>query len=199
MRPRRISPEFLAHADDTGVLMALLQSRYLPRLQRAWSEQTAHHSVVPLEPDDDSSRGQCGVSSVWTARQLCGEGYEAVVAEGMLQLTPDYFEPYVWVEVARARGGPLVVDVANRQFHELQRDGWYVGQTGQDDTDEPVGSFVRPRVYWADTWHNPFDVPRKKLMRRYQLLEEAIQHPYRQRGRRVLGTVRAWAEWQMLQ
>ncbi|WP_143074943.1 transglutaminase domain-containing protein [Streptomyces mangrovisoli] len=73
--------------------------RYRSRLEAAWSLSTAHPSYArePL-----SSKGQCGVSSVWLARRLRQRGIEATYCYGRLSFDDPSIssvDHHCWIEI----------------------------------------------------------------------------------------------------
>jgi hypothetical protein len=144
-----------------ALFRAALQTRRI--LERAWDGGTAYQGIT-LSPDDVPSRGQCGVSSVWAARQLLTNlGVNAQFTEGKIHLG-DHTDDHVWVEVHDVAEVPLVVDVTSDQYQSLHGTTVHVGQYGDDPgvSYEPIDHF------------DPYDIPRKKLMARYALLEQNI-------------------------
>lgn len=144
-------------------------------LERVWDDTTAHHSVVPVGANQPVSRGQCGVSSVWLARYLSGQGYQAFVAEGVATFGRQQDEGYVWVELEDPDPNrPMVVDIASDQFMTLFGTSVHVGFNGDD----------LPVTYTKEQTFSPFDVPRRKLMARYAILEGRVNNlwPWQRRG-----------------
>jgi hypothetical protein len=92
------------------------------RVERAWSEETAHRTVRPLKPEDVASRGQCGVTSRWL-KDVFRKDYDldTTYCIGELHagdaLSVDY---HCWLEVGDA-GSPeaVVVDLTADQAPEI--------------------------------------------------------------------------------
>jgi hypothetical protein len=135
-------------------------------LERVWDDQTAFHGVLPLGPEEPDSRGQCGVSSVWLARYLSGIGFQAMVAEGVVVLGNDREEDFVWVR-ARGSDGEYDADITSDQFRTLFGSKVHVGQADRGAAGDPV-------IYRAEILHDSYDVPRRKLMARYNYLENRV-------------------------
>ncbi|MEU4352343.1 hypothetical protein [Streptomyces sp. NPDC023838] len=109
---------------------------YRHRLEAAWSLSTAHPSYArePL-----SSKGQCGVSSVWLARQLRLREIEATYCYGRLSFDDPSIssvDHHCWIEIGPAADtARLVIDltcdqadgfeekVIYRRHDELTREG----------------------------------------------------------------------------
>ncbi|HSX00550.1 MAG TPA: hypothetical protein VLH38_05955 [Patescibacteria group bacterium] len=171
--------DFLATEPSMHEIFAIaLEERQ--RLERAWSHETAHHSVVHQD-GEPISRGQCGVSSVWLTRQLLERGYQARVAEGTIE-TDDLHEGFVWVQVERSHTEPLVVDITSDQFGSLHGNRVHVGQYSSGPG--TIGSYVLSELF------DPYANTHRKLMRRYALLEQnvrATHSPLVGRIGRILG------------
>ena len=134
-------------------------------LEQVWDETTAFQGIT-LRPDDKPSRGQCGVSSVWLARFFAEQNLRAQVAEGFVSLKGGCSEDgHVWVNLETA-AGPLIVDVASDQWGQLGSIV-HVGQYNAGHGD--VGK------YNLETLLDPLNVPRRKLMKRYGLLDQKVQ------------------------
>jgi|GEM_PF-1056788 len=154
-------PEILIH----DVFAVALEER--KRLEKVWSHETAHHSVAHY-PDEPISRGQCGVSSVWLARQLLEKGYQAQVAEGTIE-TDNLHEGFVWVQLERPNTTPWVVDITSDQFGSINGVGVHVGE--YDSGPGAIGSYVLAELF------DPYANNHRKLMRRYALLEQKVRQP----------------------
>jgi hypothetical protein len=135
-------------------------------LEHVWDDQTAFQGVLPLKPEDVVSRGQCGVSSIWFARYLHGLGCQALIVEGKIILGNGEKDDHVWVQ-AEPTGLKLDVDITSDQYRTLFGTKVHVGQTGKGESGDPV-------QYAPEMSFDPFDVPRKKLMGRYALLENKV-------------------------
>jgi hypothetical protein len=141
-------------------------------LERVWSEQTAHHSVRPLSPGVPESRGQCGVSSVFTARYLRLRGYsDFSFAEGTLILGETREEEFCWAENKNPELA-VVVDITSDQFATQWGSKVY---TGLEDAPNPLGGFYDDMRFRATERFDPFDIPRRKLMGRYAILMAGVE------------------------
>lgn len=136
------------------------------QLESAWSSETAYQGIT-LTPGDPQSRGQCGVSSLWLARTLLAKGYNAQFAEGTLN-TGSQEEDFVWVHLEAPSGETLVADVTSDQFQTVHGTGVHVG--GYRSGPGIIGSYLLQRTF------HPYEVPRKKLLRRFDILERNLQH-----------------------
>ncbi len=134
-------------------------------LERVWDDRTAFQGIT-LQPDDVISRGQCGVSSVWLSRYLLGQGFNAVYTEGKIHIPNDKGDDHVWVEVHGVADEPLVVDLTSDQYQTPWGSPMHVGLYA--DSSEIIGNYT-PEYYF-----NPYEIPRKKLLARYAILEENI-------------------------
>ncbi len=150
---------------------AAIQARNL--LEKAWSPETAFQGI-DLAPDDPPSRGQCGVSALWLARHLCKQGVDAHFTEGKIYLD-GLEDEYVWVEARRAGTQPLVVDLTSDQYQTPNRTTVHVGNYNSGPG--TIGRY-EPAHYFS-----PLEVPRRKLLARFAILEENIarQQPSRYR------------------
>jgi hypothetical protein len=145
-------------------------------LEYAWSDATAHHSVVP-DPAKAPARGNCGVSSVYLARQLVWRGYDAQVADGVLGLD-GLDEGFVWVHVNVGEDSAWVADVSCDQFKSINRSPVHVGE--YDSGPGLIGAYAIQELF------DPYANVHRKPMRRYAILEENIAALPRWR-RRMLG------------
>lgn len=136
-------------------------------LERAWSAETAHHSVV-WGQGEPISRGQCGVSSVWLARRLIECGYDAQVGEGTLGLD-NLQQGFVWVHLNRGDDPPWVVDITCDQFRSINRTAVHVGVYNSGPG--TIGD------YSLDELFDPYANEHSKLMRRYAVLEAKVVRP----------------------
>lgn len=137
-------------------------------LENVWNPQTAFQGIT-LQADDVSSRGQCGVSSVWLSRHLEAQGVDARLTEGKIYVRNfEHGDDHVWVEVHAVADTPLIIDLTSDQyqtaFGTTVHMGVYNGEYGV------VGKYT-PEVQFS-----PQDIPRKKLMARYGLLLNSIDH-----------------------
>lgn len=133
---------------------------------KGWTRETAYQGIE-IYPDDPISRGQCGVSSVWLARALHEVGFDAVFTEGKIYVA-DHVNgsEHVWVEVRNVGDEPLVVDITSDQYKSPLGSPVHVG-VYMDDS-EIIGR------YTPESYCDPYEVPRKKLMGRYAILEANI-------------------------
>lgn len=144
-------------------------------LERAWSDETAYQNIA-LQPGDPTSRGQCGVSSVWLSRYLLDLGFNAKFTEGLIYVASSTGNEHVWVEVQDELDERLVVDIASDQYQSPLGTAVHVGTYA--DTTETIGRYA-PEQYF-----DPTNIPRKKLMGRYAILESNIANlPRRHRIR----------------
>ena len=165
-------PKIDLEQDMGGLFRFGLQAR--PLLEDAWDNRTAYQGIK-LKPDDVPSRGQCGVSSVWIARQLSRAGVRALFTEGKINLG-NMAEDHVWVEVHDIIEEPLILDLTSDQYQHILGTSLHVGRYGHD-----MGIAYEPLEHFE-----PFAVPRKKLIGRYALLEQNIDQltrPWWQRFR----------------
>jgi len=71
-------------------------------LEQAWNRLTRYHRVT-VTPDDPVSKGQCGVTSAYIARELSRQGHEVLFCEGDVYF-PDGVQPirnHCWVKIPR--------------------------------------------------------------------------------------------------
>lgn len=132
-----------------------------------WSPETAFQGITVTE-EDVASRGQCGVSSLWVARHLRDKGAEAYFTEGRIQVD-QLNEPFVWVEVRRPDGPPIVVDVTSDQYQSTNGALVHVGRynSGQGT----IGH------YDPEQWFDPYNMPHRKLLGRFAILEANMARP----------------------
>lgn len=141
-------------------------------LEKAWDDQTAYQGIT-LTPEDAPSRGQCGVSAVWLGRHLLAQGVDTYFTEGTMNLN-NQTDEHVWLEVRNVGSEPLVVDITSDQYQTIHGTTVHLGVY----SDEHIGGYY-PREYFS-----PLDIPHKKLMARYALLEANISRlPRRHRIR----------------
>lgn len=134
-------------------------------LERAWSPATAYQGIT-LTPEDVPARGQCGVSSLWLARYLAGQGLDAQFTEGKIHLLSGEGDEHVWVEARGVSDEPLVVDITSDQYRSVLGATVHIGKYA--DNDEVIGR------YTPENYFDPYAVPRKKLLGRFALLEERL-------------------------
>ncbi len=143
-------------------------------LEQVWSPETQFQGITP-RPDDTPSRGQCGVSSLWFAQHLRRRGLEADFVEGVTYLD-DQGAPYVWIET-QLLGVTVVVDLTSDQYKTARGTRVHVGQ--YDSGPGLIGHYT-PRERFS-----PAEVPRKKLLARYAILESHINDLSWWRKRRI--------------
>jgi len=143
-------------------------------LEHAWSPETAFQGIE-LQPSDPPSRGQCGVTALWLSRHLWQHGAQAYFTEGIMHLD-GLDEAYVWVEARQNGANPQVIDLTSDQFGTINGTRVHVGE--YDSGPGTIGSY-EPRQYFR-----PDEVPRRKLLARFAILEANIARlPRRQHMR----------------
>jgi hypothetical protein len=100
---------------------------YRRLLESAWSSDTAHPSYARDFVENPGPRGQCGVASVWLARELRTQfGIEATYCYGRLDVNIPCVQPvahHCWLEIGRQSDpGRLVVDLTCDQATGLGRE-----------------------------------------------------------------------------
>jgi hypothetical protein len=95
-------------------------------LEGVWSADTAHPSYAKEFADNPGPRGQCGVASVWLARELRTRfGIEATYCYGQLDVDIPGVQPvahHCWIEIGpQSDPGRLVVDLTCDQATGLDR------------------------------------------------------------------------------
>jgi hypothetical protein len=100
---------------------------YRRLLESAWSADTAHPSYMKDFADNPGPRGQCGVVSVWLARELRTKfGIEATYCYGRLDVDIPGVQPvahHCWLEIGRQSDpNRLVVDLTCDQATGLGRE-----------------------------------------------------------------------------
>jgi hypothetical protein len=150
--------------DPERSLPALFRHAFAARtmLEKVWDDETAFQGIK-LQPEDTPSRGQCGVSSVWFSRHLARQGVTAYFTEGLIAIN-DFTDEHVWVEVRGLGPEPYVADITSDQYRTMHGTAVHVGHYG----DELVCDY-RPQEHF-----DPYNIPHKKLMARYALLESKI-------------------------
>jgi hypothetical protein len=162
-QPENLEPAVLTPAAVTPALLHLVNHAHNV-LERAWDEDTAYQGIE-LADDDPVSRGQCGVSSLWFARYLANLGIAAQYVEGSIRYA-DFDDPVemVWVEV-RAGGKVKRVDLTNNQYPSLYRSGWSIDDVTHDGTTVS---------YLESERHSPDNIPHRRLLGRYAILEARV-------------------------
>jgi hypothetical protein len=136
-------------------------------LERAWDSSTAYQGIT-LQLDDPASRGQCGVSSLWLAQYLEAQGLNALFTEGAIHLRDNAGDDHVWVEVQDIASEPLVLDITSDQYGSVLGTPVHLGT--YSDSTETIGHYTVVDQF------RPHEVPRKKLLARFALLQERITH-----------------------
>jgi hypothetical protein len=144
-------------------------------LERAWSPETAYQGIT-LTPEDVPSRGQCGVTSLWFARHLRRRGVDAYFVEGRTHLD-GMDEEYVWVEARRPGVETRAIDLTSDQ-HQTFR-GTMVN-VGVYETEGTISRY-EPLLYF-----DPFEVPHKKMLGRFAILEANIARLPRRHRMKIL-------------
>jgi len=101
-------------------------SDYRKTLERAWSACTVHPGYIRDYEANPGPRGQCGVASVWLARELrVRHGIEATYCYGKLETEVAGVEPvdhHCWLEIGPAADpGRLVIDLTCDQARGLKQ------------------------------------------------------------------------------
>jgi hypothetical protein len=133
-------------------------------LEHAWSPDTAYQGIV-LQPEDPASRGQCGVSALWLSRYLQGHDIEAYFTEGIIRLD-GLSDEHVWVEARKSGKSNQIIDLTSDQYGTVNRALVHVGE--YDSGPGTIGSY-EPLQYFS-----PDQVPRRKLLARFAILEANI-------------------------
>jgi hypothetical protein len=143
---------------------------YRQRLEDAWSQRTVHPSYLGDKFDPTSSRGQCGVSSVWLARELhVSHSVKTTYCYGDLLFPGSRSKPvkhHCWLEMGSA-GDPsrLVIDLTCDQA---------------DDLDEPVLCAPHDKLlaqglnYVSHTRSDFDDLTQDRVWYRYEQLIDAM-------------------------
>lgn len=134
-------------------------------LERAWDHSTAFQGIELL-PTDTPSRGQCGVSGLWYSSFLVDQSVNARLVEGKIYVANKAGDDHVWVEVDGIADEPLVVDLTSDQYQTVFGTKVHVGTYA--DSTATVGR------YTPEASFHPYNVPMRKLLARYALLEENI-------------------------
>ncbi len=158
----RASPDIEPEQWPSVIFDTALHARNL--LEKTWSPETAFQGIE-LQPDDVVSRGQCGVSALWLARHLYQQGIDAHFTEGIIKLD-NLKDEQVWVEVRRPDMQPLIVDITSDQYQTPNRTAVHVGNYASGPG--TIGHY-EPLQYFS-----PFEVPRRKLLARFAILEQNI-------------------------
>jgi hypothetical protein len=121
-----IDEHFTGPIGECQRVLALQLPAYRKMLESVWSADTAHPSYAREFADNPGPRGQCGVASVWLARELRTRfGIEATYCYGRLDVDIPGVQPvahHCWIEIGRqADPGRLVVDLTCDQATGLDR------------------------------------------------------------------------------
>ena len=147
-------------------------------LERVWDNETAFQGIE-ITPSDTRSRGRCGVSSLYLAHFLSQQGVEATFTEGKIFVRNGVEDDHVWVELPSFGDEPLVVDVTSDQYKTPYGATWHIGQY---DNEAPIIGRYVPEYRFA-----PDEVPHRKLLGRYALLEAKIASLPRWHQVRIVG------------
>jgi len=140
-------------------------------LEKAWSAETMHPSyLTEVDQIGPSSRGQCGVSSVWLARELADVYHaEPTYCYGDLLFPDGSGEPvthHCWVEVGdHDDPGRVVIDLTSDQA-EPSRDGIVCASHRE--------LLSRGMNYVAHSRQGLEDLVRDRVWARFLLLDDAI-------------------------
>jgi hypothetical protein len=99
---------------------------YRKTLEKAWSSCTVHPGYIRDFEANPGPRGQCGVASVWLARELrVRDGIEAMYCYGKLETDVSGVEPvdhHCWLEIGSPTDpGRLVIDLTCDQAEGLRQ------------------------------------------------------------------------------
>jgi hypothetical protein len=106
-RQARMTVATARTSEPLGANLEALRSE----LEHAWDSLTRYHRVT-VEPNDPISKGQCGVTSAYIARELSRQGHDVLFCEGDV-LFPAPVKPirnHCWVTVPRFRSGAKEVE-----------------------------------------------------------------------------------------
>jgi hypothetical protein len=158
----------LPEVDSNSWLALLLGYRKL--LEGAWSRSTIHPSYLGQVTEPIDPKGQCGVSSVWLARQLRTDfGVEATYCYGDLEFADPTRKPvhhHCWIEVGEE-------DDASRIVIDLTCDQ-------AESVSEPVLSAEHTKLvergmkYIARTRLSLDEIPLDRVWHRFNVLDDAM-------------------------
>jgi hypothetical protein len=122
-----IDEHFSGHIGECQRVLDPQLPKYRRMLESVWSADTAHPSYARDFADNPGPRGQCGVASVWLARELrTNFGIEATYCYGQLDVDIPGVQPvahHCWIEIGRQSDpGRLVVDLTCDQATGLGRE-----------------------------------------------------------------------------
>jgi len=158
---------------------------YRRLLQIAWSADTAHPSYVKSFAENPGPRGQCGVASVWLARELrTVYGVEATYCYGRLEADIPGVEPvdhHCWLEVGRSSDpNRLVVDLTCDQATGLDR----------ETLCDTYGDLAKQGLHYVAAFRRRLDELRQdRVWPRFLLLNDAVDEVQRGRRYRRLATI----------
>ncbi|MFD3504475.1 hypothetical protein [Streptomyces sp. NPDC058678] len=160
-------PPHNAHAGEPAELDLDELRDYRSWLEAAWSRKTAHPNYArePL-----SSKGQCGVSSVWLARRLRQREIEATYCYGRLTFKDPAIssvDHHCWIEIGPAHDAARhVIDLTCDQADGFQEKVIYRRY------DELASAGIR---YEPVTRLAVDDLPSDRVWPRYTQLEESMR------------------------
>lgn len=140
-------------------------------LEEAWSVGTVHPGYIKEFTTSPGPRGQCGVASVWLARELrVKHGIEASYCYGNLETDVPGVEPvdhHCWVEIGPAADpGRLVIDLTCDQASGL----------GQETLCESHGDLARRGLrYVAFARHRLDELDQDRVWSRFLSLRDTVE------------------------
>ena len=165
LRPNNPPRIDLLPEDRRGTALLELTQAARRLLEYAWNEQTAFQGIV-LQPDDPPSRGQCGVSSLWFARQLQQRGVEASFVDGTIHILSGKSDDHCWVQVDYPLAEPTVIDLTSDQYPSPHKAPWSI--SAYDALHGDIGKYTPEQIY------KPNEIPHRKLLAREALLLDNI-------------------------
>ncbi|HTX82483.1 MAG TPA: hypothetical protein VME44_09910 [Streptosporangiaceae bacterium] len=177
-----IDEHFTGHIAECRRVINPRLSGYRRLLESAWSTDTAHPSYAKDFADNPGPRGQCGVASVWLARELRSKfGIEATYCYGRLDVDIPGVQPvdhHCWIEVGR-QSDPcrLVVDLTCDQAIGLGR------ETLCETHEDLIGRGLR---YGALFRHRLDELKRDRVWFRFLELDDSVAEVQRGVRRRRL-------------
>jgi hypothetical protein len=164
---------FELQAESIPQCKELLQTQlidYRKLLEAAWSAETAHPSYMRTFRERPGPRGQCGVASVWLARELRKQyGLEATYCYGRLEVgipSVGSVDHHCWLEL-----GPesdcqrLVVDLTCDQASGL----------GRETLCEAYEDLVRSGLVYTAMFRRKLDeLDQDRVWPRFLLLKDAV-------------------------
>lgn len=161
------------HDESIQLCKKVLQGRlmnYRKLLEAAWSAETAHPSYMRTFREQPGPRGQCGVASVWLAREIRAEhGFEATYCYGRLEVSipgVDSVDHHCWIELGSAPDcRRLVVDLTCDQASGL----------GRETLCETYEDLVRQGLVYNATFRRKLDeLEQDRVWPRFLLLRDAV-------------------------